>query len=106
MNDIVTLLNAIIQAINTLLLNNTDPAVDAKLWKLRNVFTALRDTAMGKIYDKTTGDYVAAQKGLTTAAKAANDAIDGVNAVATAMQPLITAAQAADKVIGLLNLVL
>ena len=104
MNDLVSQLNGVLQSINTLIMNNTDPDTNTKLWKMHNVYTALRDTALGKDYDQTTADYTAAQAGLAAATKAANAAIADINAIAAAFQPLITAAQTADKVVGLLKL--
>ncbi len=101
MNDLVSHLNDLITEINTLLRENNDPDCDQQLWDLRHLVSALRDSALGKVYDQTTPVYGTAVAAMTDADAAAAAALADIAKVQAAIDKITAAAKAADKVIGL-----
>ncbi len=101
MNDLVTQLNALITQLNGLLRENSDPDVDRHLWDLRHLLSALRDAALGRVYDRSAPAYGTAMTAMADANSAASAAVADIARIQTAIDQITVAAKAADEVIGL-----
>ena len=101
MNDIVTQLNALITQVNALLRANTDTDLDTQLWDLRHILSALRDAALGRVYDQAAPAYASAIQAMSDAGDAAGAAVADIAKVQGAIAKVTAAAKAADSVIGL-----
>lgn len=100
--NLLDLLNKIVEDLNALIRASSDQQQWQKLTKLRDVFDKMSDEAVQQLFDQNTDDYRSAISALQAASSDAQAGLKNVGKVASAINTAVTAANAADKVLGFL----
>jgi len=89
----------VVNTLNKLMGNSTDPDEQEQIQKVLRVLFMLWEEVIRQEIDSSTAKYKAALDALSKAEKTAQDAIKDINKVADAIETAVKAAKAVDKIV-------